>query len=146
MNQSVFISYEDTKVLGLNPEFFVLWYSDVVKKYGKRLGEINLVICSDEYLLRLNNELLDHDYYTDIITEDFCFGDFIIGDLYISVDRVRENASVLGVTFEEEFQRVAVHGVLHLCGFKDKSKEDAEEMRGLENECLLNVPRETMML
>lgn len=136
--------YEETEVLDLDPDFFVLWLADVCKKHNRILGEISLIFCSDEYLLQMNKEHLDHDYYTDIITFDY-YEEHISGDLFISVDRVRENANDLNVEFIQELYRVVVHGTLHLLGFGDKSEEEEILMRKLENEALLLiVPRETL--
>jgi probable rRNA maturation factor len=135
--------YEETEVLGLDPDFFVLWLSDVCKKHNRNLGEINLIFCSDEYLLQINKEHLDHDYYTDIITFDY-YEENISGDLFISVDRVKENAKDLKIEFTQELHRVVVHGTLHLLAFGDKTKDEEVLMRKLEDEALLLiVPRET---
>jgi len=136
------IFFEDTEALDLDPDFFVLWLSKVCKVHNRILGEINVVFCSDEYLLEMNREHLNHDFYTDIITFDF-YEDKIVGDLFISVDRVRENAANLKVEFQNELNRVVVHGTLHLLGYKDKSKTEEEKMRSLEDEALLIVPRGT---
>lgn len=130
------IEFEDTEILDLDPEFFVSWLSKVCSNEGKQLSELALVFCSDEYLLDINRKYLDHDYYTDIITFDYVEGDKIVGDLLISVDRVRENAEQMGIGFNDELNRVIVHGVLHLIGFKDKSESDEHLMREKENEYL----------
>lgn len=134
--------FEDTEVLDLNPDFFALWLSKVCVEHKRELGEINLIFCSDEYLLELNIEHLNHDYYTDIITFDY-YEKLITGDLFISVDRVVENAGFLGVEFITELNRVVVHGTLHLLGFGDKSPEEEVLMRKLEDEALLIVSRGT---
>lgn len=130
------IEFEDTEILDLDPEFFVSWLSKVCSNEGKQLSELALVFCSDEYLLDINRKYLNHDYYTDIITFDYVEGDKIVGDLLISVERVRENAEQMGVGFSDELNRVIVHGVLHLIGFKDKSESDEQLMREKENEYL----------
>jgi rRNA maturation RNase YbeY len=110
-----------------------------------KLGEIAIVLCSDEYLLKLNQDFLKHDYYTDIITFDYCENGMINGDLMISLDRVLENSVVEKSSFEEELNRVIFHGVLHLCGYKDKTKKDIEMMRFKESYYLnLFVSRETI--
>lgn len=137
------IFFEDTEVLDLNPEFFVLWLSRVCKKHNRNLGEVNLIFCSDEYLLDMNRTHLDHDYYTDIITFDY-YEEDVSGDLFISVDRVHENALDLNEGFNTELNRVVVHGVLHLLGFGDKTNVEELKMRELENEALLIVSRETL--
>lgn len=123
----------DVEVPGLNPELFVLWLSDTINHEGKECGDVNIVFCSDEYLLDMNKRYLAHDYYTDIITFDYCEGNVVHGDLFISIDRVLDNSKILGLPYEEELRRVCVHGVLHLCGYKDKSDEEEKEMRLKEN-------------
>jgi probable rRNA maturation factor len=110
-----------------------------------KLGDVAIVLCSDEYLLKVNQEFLNHDYYTDIITFDYCEAGVIHGDLIISLDRVKENSSIENVPYSEELNRVIFHGILHLCGYKDKSKSDIAEMRYKESYYLnLFVPRETI--
>jgi rRNA maturation RNase YbeY len=106
---------------------------------GKMLGQLNYVFCSDEYLLDLNKRFLNHDYYTDIITFDLSSpGEAaLVGEVYISVDRVRENANALGVPFDNEMKRVIFHGVLHLCGYTDKGQSAIRQMRAKENEYLV---------
>lgn len=108
------------------------WLKEVIKDAGKKIGEINYVIVSDEYLLQMNQQYLKHDTYTDIITFDYCEDNTVSGDMYISIDRVRENAINFNVTEEHELNRVLVHGLLHLLGQKDKTKSDALEMRRKE--------------
>ena len=138
------IHYEDTEVLDDSPEFFISWLSTLVEQEGWGLGDINLIFCSDEYLLGMNRTHLNHDYYTDIITFDYTEEGVISGDLFISIDRVRENAEQNGVMFHVERNRVVGHGVLHLMGYKDKSEEDQKEMTRKEDWALsLIVPRET---
>ena len=105
-------------------------------KEKKELGEINYVFMNDEDLLKTNIEFLDHHTYTDIITFDYCEGELLNSDIFISIDRVNENATKFDTTFENELHRVMIHGVLHLCGYKDKSKKDAELMRKKENAAL----------
>lgn len=109
------------------------WLSKVAADEGGKIGEIAVVFCSDEYLLTVNRQFLKHDYYTDIITFDYCEGDLLSGDLLISVDSVRDNASHFGTDFDEELHRVIVHGLLHLIGYDDHSKEDRKRMREKEN-------------
>lgn len=129
-------NYEGVDDLNLSNEVIVSWFEDVCKNEGKILSDISLIFCSDEYLLEVNRQHLDHDYYTDIITFDYCEGNEILGDLFISVDRVKENASEFNVLFDEELNRVMIHGVLHLCGYKDKTNEDELLMRKKEDEAL----------
>lgn len=138
------IFYEDTKILDLDPEFFASWFSDVLSEHGFTLGEVCLIVCSDDYLLEMNKQHLNHDYYTDIITFNYNEGETINGDLFISIDRVCENAERDKLTSTKEFQRVAVHGLLHLVGFDDKSSADKEEMTRQEDKALARiVSRET---
>ena len=109
------------------------WLRLVCGSEVKRVGEINVIFCSDNYILDVNMRYLQHDYFTDIITFDYCEGDKISGDLFISVDSVRENASFYGASFEEEMHRVIVHGVLHLIGYDDHTESDIATMRSKEN-------------
>lgn len=120
----------------------------VVESKSQKLGDVAYVFCSDEYLLQMNQEHLKHDYYTDIITFDYTDGDVISGDLFISVDRVKENAIKEAVDFDIELRRVMIHGIMHLLGLKDKKKGDQEAMRLAENQALMMfesfvVPRGT---
>ena len=114
------------------------WLKAVVEAEGAQLNHLNYIFCSDEYLLNVNREYLDHDYYTDIITFDTSDEgeDTIEGDIFVSIDRVKENAQTLNKAFEEEFRRVLVHGVLHLIGFDDTTDELEAEMRKKEDDYL----------
>ena len=112
------------------------WIANVILSENKKEGEINYIFCDDEYLLQINQEHLNHDYYTDIISFDYTVGNEINGDMFISVDRVKENAADFNVSFEVELKRVIVHGVLHYCGYKDKTESDEELMRQKEDEKL----------
>ena len=96
------------------------WIKAVAETYGKKVGEIAYIFCSDEKILEVNRQYLQHDYYTDIITFDYCEGNRISGDLFISLDTVRTNAEQFGATYETELHRVIIHGILHLCGINDK--------------------------
>ena len=118
-----------------------IWLQQVIRQEGKVPGDISYIFCDDDYMLERNIEFLNHDTYTDIITFDQCVGDVVSGSILISVDRVVENANKFGKSFESEFLRVLVHGTLHLCGYKDKSDEEAKLMRQKENEALaiLNI-------
>ena len=139
------IFFEDISPFEVKPRFYNEWLSVVCKDENKKLKEVNLIFCSDEYLLKMNVEFLHHDYYTDIISFDYCEGRLVSGDLFISKDRVSENAVSNKVVFLRELNRVIVHGVLHLCGFKDKSEVQAEIMRGKEDYYLSKiVSRETI--
>ncbi|MFN3916549.1 MAG: rRNA maturation RNase YbeY [Flavobacteriales bacterium] len=112
------------------------WIKAVIAEHYKKTGDLSLVFCSDKYLLEINRQYLQHDFYTDIITFDYCEGKSISGDLLISVDRVEENAQKLNVPFEEELLRVIIHGILHLIGFKDKTLSEVKAMRNAENNSL----------
>ena len=128
-------NYETDFVLE-NEEAIRFWISNVIGSENKKTGEINYIFCDDEYLLEINKEHLQHDYYTDIISFDYTVGNEISGDMFISIDRVKENAQDFNVSFDEELKRVIVHGVLHYCGYKDKSEEDELLMRNKEDEKL----------
>ena len=112
------------------------WIANIIKSFNLKVGEINYVFCSDEYLHKINKAFLNHDTYTDIISFDYKLGNSINGDIYISIDRVKDNSLLYKVSFEEELRRVMIHGILHFCGFKDKTEEDKKVMREKENECL----------
>ena len=99
----------------------------------RRLGAINIIFCSDPYILEVNLKYLQHDYFTDIITVDYCEKDILSGDLFISIDSVRENARYYGTAFEDELDRVMVHGLLHLIGYDDHTEEEIAVMRQKEN-------------
>lgn len=109
------------------------WLKFVAESESKRLGEIAVIFCSDPYILEVNLHYLQHDYYTDIITFDYCEGNRLSGDLFISVDSVRENATFYGSEFADELNRVIVHGLLHLIGYDDHTEEDIAMMRSKEN-------------
>ncbi|MFY0600951.1 MAG: rRNA maturation RNase YbeY [Cyclobacteriaceae bacterium] len=110
------------------------WINSVVEQEGKDIDSITYIFCSDEYLLSINKDHLNHDYYTDIITFDNSFSaNDIIADIFISIDRVKENAADFNVSFSQELQRVMIHGVLHLLGYKDKTDDDQKLMRQKED-------------
>lgn len=115
------------------------WIKSVAEKRGFKVGEISYIFCSDDYLLDINKTYLKHDFYTDIITFDYTDAKKISGDLYISIDRIRDNAQELNLGFEQELHRVIIHGVLHILGLKDKTEEEAKEMRKAEEECLKSL-------
>lgn len=121
-----------------NKKKLKLFIGSLFSNYGKTLDSLDIIFCSDDYLLQINQQHLSHDYYTDIITFDLSINKkaAIIGELYISVDRVKENAITNKQSFITELHRVIFHGTLHLLGFKDKSKADILVMRSKEEECL----------
>ena len=113
------------------------WLKAIARKEKARIGELNYIFCTDEFLLSINQEHLGHDFYTDIITFDLSEGKGpVMGEIYISVDRVRENAATFDVSFSMELYRVMAHGLLHLLGYKDKKKEEKAKMRLKEDACL----------
>jgi rRNA maturation RNase YbeY len=130
------VNYEETDDLELSVAKIESWLSDVCVREGKELDKVALIFCSDNYLLEINQQHLNHDFFTDIVTFDYCVDDLISGDLFISVDRVFENSVVFDVPFFQELHRVIAHGVLHLCGYKDKSKEEEAVMRQKEDAAL----------
>lgn len=117
-----------------NEEHFKNWIIDVIDSESHKVGEINYIFCDDAYLHKINVQFLDHDTLTDIITFDNNIGDVIHSDIFISTERVQDNAKDFTVSFKEELKRVMIHGILHLCGYKDKSDNDANIMRSKENE------------
>lgn len=112
------------------------WIKDVAASYGKKTGEIAYIFCSDEKILEVNRQYLQHDYYTDIITFDYTKGNRIAGDLFISLDTVRTNAEKFGTSYEDELYRVIIHGILHLCGINDKGPGEREIMEAAEDKAL----------
>jgi len=109
------------------------WVRNVIEEENRTLGEINYIFCSDDYLHKINVDFLNHDTLTDIISFDYTVGKQLHGDIYISIDRVTENAKGYNVSFNDELARVMVHGILHYCGYKDKSSVEATIMRGKED-------------
>ena len=117
-----------------NEEQYEDWISRIIESEGFDEGEINYIFCDDEYLHKINVEYLDHDTLTDIISFDYTVGNLIQGDIFVSIERVKDNANDFNVSFEEELKRVLSHGVLHYCGYKDKSPKDEALMRSKEEE------------
>ncbi len=112
------------------------WISKCILDFDKEEGELQYIFCDDDYLLKLNVEFLEHDTLTDIISFDYVMGDLISGDIFISIQRVKENAKDLDIDFKDELDRVIMHGVLHYFGFKDKTENDKIVMRSKEDYCL----------
>ena len=126
--------FEDTKFVFKNRKLNNLWLKTVAESEVRRLGDVSIIFCSDNYILDVNQKYLSHDYFTDVITFDYCEGNLLSGDIFVSVDSVRENAITYGaVSFEEELNRVMVHGLLHLIGYDDHTQEDTAIMRSKEN-------------
>ena len=113
------------------------WIKKTALEYGKKTGEIAYIFCSDKHMLEVNNQYLQHDYYTDIITFDYSEGTIISGDIFISIDTVKSNSVEFNVSFEEELKRIMIHGILHLCGQDDKTPEMRLEMTEKENSALM---------
>lgn len=109
------------------------WLTMVASSEIRKIGNISIIFCSDNYILDVNQKYLQHDYFTDIITFDYCEGDRLSGDLFISIDSVRENSIEYGTEFEDELNRVIVHGILHLIGYDDHNDDDISMMRSKEN-------------
>ena len=128
-------NYETDFILN-QTDLLTAWINQVIDKEGFTCGEINYIFCDDNYLHKLNVEFLDHDTLTDIISFDYTMGNLISGDIYISITRVAENAQLFQTTFENELFRVMIHGILHYCGYKDKSTSEKTEMRAKEDEHL----------
>lgn len=135
-------NYETEFVLD-NEEVFEEWLSAVILSENKKEGEISYIFCDDEYLHKINVEYLNHDTLTDIISFDYTVGNELNGDIFVSIERVRDNALDFNVSFEDELKRVLAHGILHYCGYKDKSDSEAELMRSKEDEkiALFHVER-----
>jgi metalloprotein, YbeY family len=138
-----FYSDDDVEEPRLHKKLLRSWIEEVARGYGRKVGELCYQFCGDERILQTNQDFLDHDYYTDIITFDESKGDRIAGDMLISLDTVRSNAEQLGTDYAEELHRVIIHGVLHLCGLNDKTDEDEERMRQAE-EAALSLLREEL--
>ena len=112
------------------------WIRSNIRKVHKKPGSINFVFCSDDFLLEMNKKYLKHNYYTDIITFDYSEKNIVNGEVYISIDRVKENAGLMEVSFQNELCRVVIHGVLHLLGFSDKTSSQKKQIRRKEDACL----------
>jgi len=127
---------ENVKMPAIRRRETSAWIRRVAATYGKRVGEVGYLFCDDEHILQVNREYLEHDYYTDIITFDYCEDDTLNGDLVISLDTVRTNAEQFGRPYDEELHRVIIHGILHLCGQNDKGPGEREQMEAAENRAL----------
>ncbi len=125
--------YEDLDFIFKGKTLNNRWLRLVAESEIKRAGDISIIFCSDNYILDINQRYLQHDYFTDIITFDYCEGDRLSGDLFISIDSVRENAREYGTEFKDELNRVIVHGLLHLIGYDDHTAEEKEVMRKKED-------------
>lgn len=121
------------------------WIKDTISNEGKVLGDITFIFCSDQYLLEVNKQYLNHDYFTDIITFDYVENNVISGDIFISCDRVKENAGEFNTGFDNELRRIIIHGVLHLVGYKDKNKKDKFLMTSKED-FYLNMLSDSLLI
>lgn len=132
------ISYlnEGVKMPAIKRREVSAWIKNVAASYGKKVGDIAYIFCDDEKILEVNKEYLQHDYYTDIITFDYCEDNVISGDLFISLDTVKSNSELVGATYEQELYRVIIHGILHLCGIDDKAPGAREIMEAAEDKAL----------
>lgn len=137
------ISYhtEDIKKPNICTRRTSAWIKKVAASHGKTIGEIAYIFCSDPYILEVNKQYLQHDYFTDIITFDYTEGNKISGDLFISLDTVKSNSEQFGTDYYEELERVIIHGILHLCGFKDKEPADEARMREEENKAISSLEK-----
>ena len=138
---SIQIIFEDINPQQINKNLIKRNIKNIISNELKKTGEISVVLCSDSYLLEINKQYLKHDYYTDIITFNYCEGNTISGDLFISTERVKENADTFASTFLKELYRVIFHGVLHLIGYNDKTKEEQIEMQRKEDFYLNEVDK-----
>jgi probable rRNA maturation factor len=136
---SIEFFFEDVKAVPIHKKILLLHLNSLIKNELKEVGDLSVIFCSDNYLLEMNKQYLDHDYYTDIITFDYVEGEKISGDLFISLDRIEENAEKYGISTLKELYRVVFHGTLHLVGYKDKTEEDQKVMREKENYYLSEV-------
>lgn len=134
MKESKINFYSENEFILEETERYAKWIEEVIASENMKLEEINYIFCDDEYMLKLNVEFLNHDTYTDIITFNNNVGTILQGDIFISTERVRDNSETFGVIFEEEMRRVMSHGILHLCGYNDKTDEDSLIMREKEEE------------
>jgi rRNA maturation RNase YbeY len=128
---------ENVKMPAIKRRETTAWIRRVADTYGKKVGEVGYLFCDDEHILEVNREYLGHDYYTDIITFDYCEGNILSGDLVISLDTVRTNAEMFHKNYDEELHRVIIHGILHLCGLNDKGPGERELMEAAEDKALV---------
>lgn len=126
-------NYENDFILG-NEDVYSSWISNIIVSENKTEGDINYIFCNDDFLLNINQQYLNHDTFTDIISFDYSVGNELHGDIFISTERVSENATEFGVSFQNELLRVMAHGVLHYCGYKDKTESDEQIMRSKEDD------------
>ena len=133
---AILFQNQNTEFKLFHKQSIKLWIKRVIESEKKKLGHLNFVFTNDETILKTNIQFLNHNTYTDIITFDYCEDNLISGDIIISTERVQENAKKFNADFDTELKRVVIHGVLHLCGYKDKTAKDSEVMRKKENQAL----------
>lgn len=136
MKQTITIQAEGVTLPAIDAALLERWIDAVVQSHGKVRGQLGYVFCNDDRILEVNREFLNHDYYTDIITFDYCIGRLVRGDMYISLETVLTNAEAVGATYGRELRRVIIHGVLHLCGIDDKAPGARAIMECHENAAL----------
>jgi rRNA maturation RNase YbeY len=139
MEVDIYFYNEDVKYVLVSKQKIRSWLLSVIEQEQKEVGIVSYIFCSDNYLLEMNKQYLEASYYTDVITFDYTEGSSVSGDIFISVDRVKENAKLYGQKYFQEMLRVILHGVLHLCGYKDKRKQEIEQMRAKENYYLQKI-------
>jgi rRNA maturation RNase YbeY len=127
---------EDIEMPQINEEITTAWIRKVADSYGKYIGTVSYIFCSDNKILEVNNQYLHHDYFTDIITFDYCTGNRLSGDIFISLDTVKSNSETFQTEYDEELHRTIIHGILHLCGINDKGPGEREIMEAAENKAL----------
>lgn len=142
MTEINYMTQGNVQMPRLNTEAVQNWIVEVARRHNQQVGCLTYVFCDDEYILATNREFLGHDYYTDIITFDYTNSRHIAGDMVISLDTVKSNAEMLGVSYDTELMRVIIHGVLHLCGINDKGPGEREIMEQHENEALALLPQD----
>ena len=141
---SIFFHSENVS-FSINEEIVVKWLKKSVNSLGFTIGELSFIFCSDEYIKKINIKYLSHHFFTDVITFNYSKEKLLFGDVYISIERVKENSKTYKTSFNEEMFRVIIHGVLHLCGFDDKTKEEKSLMRSKENDFLSSIDWKTRL-
>ncbi len=136
---SIFFFNEDVPLPVFSKSKISKWITRCIIDENHQVGTINFIFVSDNYLLEMNRQYLNHDYFTDVISFDYCEGKTVSGDVFMSVDRIRENASDLELNFTDELFRVMIHGVLHFMGYHDKTDEEKKQMRAKEDEALKKI-------
>jgi probable rRNA maturation factor len=139
-NSAMLFHFEDVQLNSFNEAKTKAWITRSIETEKKRVGELNYIFCSDQYLIKINQDYLNHDTFTDIVTFNYVENNVISGDLFISIDRVKENSIEFKSSFSQELNRVLIHGVLHLIGYNDKSTKEAQEIRAKEDFYLTLFP------